>query len=91
MKEAQAEHRKLLEESTNKFETLMAQALAALTAPPTPEAVEAAANPPQAVWITGNDQERFLMLNESAVDQVNALFEQLKEVLELLAKREQGK
>lgn len=81
MDNAQKEHKNLIETATRKLEAMM-------TVAETNSAQNAAKS--QSVWITGNDNERFLMLNEVAVNQINNLFGALKEVIELLAKKEQG-
>lgn len=78
---AQEEHKKLIEAATQKLEAMMHVA-------ETNSAQNVAKS--QSVWITGNDNERFLMLNEVAVNQINNLFEALKEVIELLVKKGQG-
>ena len=72
------QHQKVIEDSTKRLEDMIAKAATVTQAPETQA---------QSAWITGNDGERFLMLNESAAQQFDQLFEKFKEVIELLAKK----
>ena len=83
LKEMQETHTRQIAEANAQLERLLAGADNATANKDT-------AVKPQSVWVTGNDGERFLMLNQQAVDQIDALFENFKEVVALLARREKG-
>lgn len=79
---AQAQHERTIKEAHAQLEALIAQSA---------RAVDPVEDPPQSVWITGNDGEPFLMLNKPAADTITAMIEKLKEVVAELAKQVQAK
>lgn len=79
------QHKKTIEEANTRLNALIAHAEAGESHDPA-QPVQS----PQSAWVTGNDDERFLMLNEEAVDVINAVIGGIKDVVELLAKRESG-
>lgn len=80
LKSTEEQHKKTIADAHAQLEAL----IAATAAPaPAPE-VEPVA--PQSVWITDNDGDKLLLLNEAAVEQITLLFTGFQEVIELLKK-----
>jgi len=80
LQEVQAQHERTIREAHIQLENLILQSIK----PPEPT------DPPRSVWITGNDDEPFLLLNKSAADHITNILENLSVVLaELLQKDKQ--
>ena len=77
LKNAQAQHEKTIQEATAQLEALIEN---------TRRAGEKE-DGPQSVWITGNDGEPLLLLNEAAAKTIENLLAGLQEVLAELIKK----
>ena len=82
LKEAQEDHRRQIAEAEAQLQKLIA-AIDRET-----QVHVSAVEKPQSAWVTGDDGEKFMMLNQAAVDQFSKLFDGFKDVIELLAKQE---
>ena len=76
---AQKQHQKTIDEANAQLAALIAAT--AKEERPIPKA--------QSAWVTGNDGERFLMLNEPATELLNEVFSKFKSIIELLAKEQE--
>jgi len=83
-----ANYEKWLKDVQAQHEAMIADANAKLTALTSSAQTATASKKPQSVWFTGNDGERFMLLNEDAVEQLNQVFEGIKEVVAMLAAKE---
>ena len=84
---AQEQHRKTVDESNRLLEQMIHDIASSYVEEPKPaEPTEA----PQSVWVTGNDGEKFLMLNESAVNLINDVFERIQDVIKLLQQKQKA-
>jgi hypothetical protein len=83
-----ANYEKWLKDVQSQHEAMVAEANAKLTALTTSAQVASTPKKPQSAWITGSDGDRFMILNEDAVEQMNKVFEGIKEVVAMLAAKE---
>jgi hypothetical protein len=79
---AQAQHERTISQAYSQLQALIDQSA---------RSEEANPDPPQSVWITGNDGEPFLMMNKAAADSISNMIERLKDVVAELAKQVQAK
>ena len=82
LSKAQAQHERTISQAYSQLQALIDQSA---------RSEEANPDPPQSVWITGNDGEPFLMMNKAAADSITNMIEKLKEVVAELAKQIQAK
>lgn len=85
------EYKRLLEEMSAQYESTVAEAHKKMQG--LIDAAERQSQPeekPESVWIE-KDGEKYLLMNETAVDHMNTMFDKFKSVIEELVKKEQGK